>query len=117
MTTTEALMPDGSITRSYGHGGFSIEGGLAMYRYQLISAISGIEWNLKTGGHIRRGYTQQALAFISDLMEQQEWPDGKPFVPYPRSRKGKERAIEDAKWALDCLNAMAVVVTFDEEEE
>lgn len=112
MPNTEALMPDGSLTTSYGDGGFSIDGPLAMYRYQVVSVISGLEWNLKTGGHIRRNYTQDCLAFMTHLMEQQDFvSQGLPaWNPYPRSRKGKERALEDAKWALASLNSMAVVI-------
>ena len=111
----EALMPDGSVTTIYGDGAFTIDGPLAMYRYQVISVISGLKWNLKTGGHIRRGYTQDCLAFMTHLMERQEWGEGHTFKPYPRSRQGKERALADAEWALECLNSMAVVIDTEDE--
>lgn len=121
----EALMPDGTTMQVDKYGTVSFDGtGLMGLRWQIISCIHGLSWNLKTGGHTfapRRGqptYTQQALNLIESIMLQQEFPDGEPFVPYvrrgPKARAEKERAMEDAKWIMSELNKMAVVLETEE---
>jgi hypothetical protein len=117
----EALMPDGSITQVHDEGTIVIEGNMAVIRWQLISAVSGIRMYLKSGGRmeVRKGYTKQAVEFIAAFMgdippeDLVECGRGK-FTGYPRSPRGKQMALEDGEWLIDCFNAAALVVETEE---
>jgi hypothetical protein len=98
----EALHPDGSITQVHEDGTVTIDGPIAVRRWEMISAINGLKLNIRTEGrmHVRRGYTQQCVAFASMLT-------GKK---YPRSMNGKKAAMADLEQMVADLNRAAVVL-------
>lgn len=99
---TEVVYPDGSMSTFHADGGASHDGGLAIDRLRLITAISALSIYIRTGGRMemRRGGARMAIENVIAPIT------GKK---YKRSMNGKAEALADAEYLLTTLEDSAVV--------
>lgn len=101
----EVIYPDGSMS-TFGQGGVSHAGPLAIDRIRLIMAASALEVYIKSGGRfqVTRNGAQQAIKYVIEPVT------GKT---YKRSMNGKEEALADCRALIDALEQAAVVYKVD----
>lgn len=98
---TEVIYPDGSMS-TFHDGGASHEGGLAIDRLRLLTAVSALSLYIRTEGRMQLTANGATLA-IRNVIE--------PITgkTYKRSMNGKREALADAEYLLGVLEDSAVV--------
>lgn len=102
MPNTEVIYPDGSMSTFDENGGAFHEGGLAIDRLRLLTAISALRIYIKTDGAMQLTRNGAHLAVVNVIQ---------PITgrKYKRSMLGKIDALADAEYLLSTLEESAVV--------